>query len=150
MRLQLARTGALEITLGPAIASPDVLRFALATERLDPGDPFLQHKTTRRDLYERLFQAALAKGLDEVVFLNRRGEVAEASRHSVFVEVRGQLVTPPLSCGVLPGVLRQQLIADGRATEQSVSIELLKSNPVMLGNSLHGLRAAQLTGRLVH
>jgi len=144
VRLQLARSGVLETTHGVHVASNGVLNVRLAADRVDPGDPFLRHKTTRRDLYERAFADAAAKGFDEVLFLNRRGEVAEASRNSVFVEMDGALITPPLASGLLPGVLRRSLIESGRATEKVVPIELLTSKPVLLGNSLHGLRPARM------
>ena len=144
VRLQLARSGALETTYAPLVASTGLLKVSLASDRLDPGDPFLRHKTTRRDLYDRAFEEAAAKGFDEVLFLNRRGEVAEASRNSVFVEVDGTLLTPPLTSGLLPGVLRQLLIESGRASEKVVPVELLASHPILLGNSLHGLRPAHL------
>jgi para-aminobenzoate synthetase/4-amino-4-deoxychorismate lyase len=144
VRLALARSGILEFAHSAAVASKPVLTIGLAAARLDPGDPFLAHKTTRRDLYERAFEQALAQDLDEVVFLNRRGEVAEASRNSVFVEVDGQLVTPPLSHGALPGVLRRHLIETGQVIEAGVSLRELHSWPISLGNSLHGLRAARL------
>jgi para-aminobenzoate synthetase/4-amino-4-deoxychorismate lyase len=146
VRLQLARAGVWEITHAPLVASKEVLNVSLAVDRLDPGDPFLRHKTTRRDLYERAFGEAVAQGFDEVLFLNRRGEVAEASRNSVFIEMDGTLITPPLSSGVLPGVLRQVLIERGQATEQIVPTKLLASRPVLLGNSLHGLRSARMVG----
>ena len=144
VRLQLARSGALETTHAPHMPSNGVLKISLAADRLDPGDPFLRHKTTRRDLYDRAFAEAAAQGFDEVVFLNRRDEVAEASRNSVFVEMDGTLITPPLASGLLPGVLRQLLIDDGRAIEKVVQIELLNSHPILLGNSLHGLRPARM------
>jgi len=144
MRLQLARDGGLQFTRADVTASNGVLKVGLAAARLDPGDPFLRHKTTRRDLYERAFVEAAARGLDEVLFLNRRGEVAEASRNSVFVELDGKLVTPPLTSGVLPGVLRRHLIESGQAIQQTVPLDLLTSHPLLLGNSLHGLRAARL------
>jgi para-aminobenzoate synthetase/4-amino-4-deoxychorismate lyase len=149
VRLQLSRAGTLDITHAAVASSNDILDIGLATARLDPGDPFLRHKTTRREIFERAFEAAAAQGLDEVLFLNQRGEVAEASRNSVFVAVDGRLITPPLSSGLLPGVLRRQLIESGEAMEANLSLELLRSNPIMLGNSLHGLRAANLTSAMV-
>jgi para-aminobenzoate synthetase/4-amino-4-deoxychorismate lyase len=145
VRLQLSRAGALDVTHAAVARSNDTLDLALATTRLDPGDPFLRHKTTRREIYERAFEAAAARGLDEVLFLNRRGELAEASRNSVFVALDGRLLTPPLSSGLLPGVLRRELIESSQAREASLSLDLLRSNPIMLGNSLHGLRPATLT-----
>ena len=144
VRLQLARSGGLEITHAALVTSKAELNVHLATDRLDPGDPFLRHKTTRRALYDRAFDEAAVQGFDEVIFLNRRGEVAEASRNSVFVEMDGTLITPPLTSGLLPGVLRQFLIESGRAIEKAVPIELLTSKPILLGNSLHGLRPVRM------
>jgi para-aminobenzoate synthetase/4-amino-4-deoxychorismate lyase len=144
VRLALTRAGTLAISHAAVAASKPFLTIGLAKARLDPGDPFLRHKTSRREIYERAFEAASAQGLDEALFLNRRGEVAEASRHSVFVEVNGRLVTPHLSDGVLPGVLRQHLIETGEAVEARVSMQDLHARPLMLGNSLHGLRPARL------
>jgi para-aminobenzoate synthetase / 4-amino-4-deoxychorismate lyase len=143
VRLELSRTGVMNLTHAPLIATKGVLNVCLATDRLDPGDPFLRHKTTRRGLYDRAFEEAVALGFDEVLFLNRRGEVAEASRNSVFIDVDGLLITPPLTSGVLPGVLRRLLLETGEAAERVVPLELLASHPVLLGNSLHGLRPAR-------
>ncbi|WP_419730212.1 chorismate-binding protein [Lichenicola sp.] len=142
VRVELARDGSLSIG-DQAVATPGgVLRAGLAADRLDPGDPFLRHKTTRREIYERAFAEAAAAGLDEAILLNRRGEVAEASRHTVFVEDGARLRTPPRSAGLLPGVLRQSLLASQAAVEAPVSLDMLKHGPLWLGNSLHGLRRA--------
>lgn len=141
VRLSLARTGRITITHAPAPdARARLLRVGLATHRLDPGDPFLRHKTTRRGLHEQAFADAASGGLDEAIFLNRRDEVAEATRNSVFVEIDGKLATPPLSSGVLPGVLRAHLIASGEAVERVLTIaDLTGGSRVFLGNSLRGL-----------
>jgi len=140
VRLELARDGALSITSQPFPPTKSALTVGLAEHRLDPADPFLRHKTTRREVYERAFDAAAARGLDEAVFLNRRGEVAEASRNTVFVEVGGRLVTPPLSAGLLPGVLRQAMLDSDEAVEGPVTLGDLRREPAWLGNSLNGLR----------
>ena len=146
VRLLLTRDGDLTITHERTAAPARMaLAVCVADERLDPGDPFLRHKTSRRDLHERAFAAAAAKGLDEAVLLNRASHVADASRNSIFAEVRGVLVTPPITAGALPGVLRAALIADGRAIEGALTLEALRrADRWFLGNSLHGLRRAQL------
>jgi len=143
VRLELSRTGVMNLTHAPLIATKDVLTVCVASERLDPGDAFLRHKTTRRGLYDHAFAEAATLGFDEVLFLNRRGEVAEASRNSVFIDLDGVLITPPLASGVLPGVLRRHLIETGEAVERVVPADLLASHPILLGNSLHGLRPAR-------
>ncbi|WP_428394901.1 aminodeoxychorismate synthase component I [Lichenicoccus sp.] len=143
VRVLLARDGTVSVSDQDVVTPRGPMRVMLASDRLDPGDPFLGHKTTRRAIYERAFAEAKAMAVDEAVLLNRRGEVAEASRHTVFVE-DGRLVTPPLDCGVLPGVLRRSLLECGAATEAVVTPDMLASRPLWLGNSLHGLRRAML------
>ncbi len=146
IRLVLTRDGGLTLTDAAVAARPGrTLKLGVAEDRLDAGDPFLRHKTTRRAVYERAFAQAAASGLDEAVLLNRDGAVADGSRNSVFVEIGGRLVTPPLDDGALPGVLRAALIAEGRAVEARLMPEALRgAAPWFIGNSLQGLRAAWL------
>ena len=83
-------------------------RVGLAQARLRSDDPWLQVKSTNRALYDSA-RAALPEGLDEVLFLNELGEVCEGSITTIFFD-RGQgMRTPPLYCGLLPGVLRAEL-----------------------------------------
>jgi para-aminobenzoate synthetase/4-amino-4-deoxychorismate lyase len=121
------------------------LRLCVAELRLDAGDPFLRHKTTRRATHEAAFAAATRDGLDEALLLNRSGRIGDASRNSLFIERDGRLVTPPLADGALPGVLRAALIAEGRAIEAELSLtDLARATRWFVGNSLHGLRVASL------
>jgi para-aminobenzoate synthetase/4-amino-4-deoxychorismate lyase len=146
VRLALSRPGKITITHARAPPAPaEALRVGLAEPRLDPGDPFLRHKTTRRAAHDDAFAAAAARGLDEALFLNRRGEIAEATRNSIFVEIDGGLATPPLSAGALPGVLRGVLLAAGQAFERPLTLPDLRRSPrAFLGNSLNGLREFEL------
>jgi para-aminobenzoate synthetase/4-amino-4-deoxychorismate lyase len=79
-----------------------------------------------------------------MVLLNRRGGVADAARHTVFAERGGRLLTPPVRGGALPGVLRAGLIAQGLAVEADLTLEDLRAGPVLIGNSLRGLRPGRL------
>ena len=146
VRLVLTREGGLTLTDTAVAPRPGrALRLGLAEDRLDAGDPFVRHKTTRRAVYERAFVQAASLGLDEAVLLNRDDAVADGSRNSVFAEIGGRLVTPALDDGALPGVLRAALIAEGRAVEGRLTLEALRGAAQwFVGNSLHGLRAARL------
>jgi para-aminobenzoate synthetase/4-amino-4-deoxychorismate lyase len=146
VRLELRRDGGLELAAPKLAAEPDrPVIVALASLRADAGDPFLRHKTTRRSLYEAAFAEATARGADEAILLNRSGHVTEATRSNVFVERDGILLTPPVRDGLLPGILRQSLIASGAALEHRLTIEDLRTAERWhLGNSLRGLRPAQL------
>ena len=153
VRLLLDEDGKKTVTSTPIPEPPanHVMRYVLSDTRLNSADLFLYHKTTRRELYDREwahFHDTL--GSDEVIYLNERGELAEGSRTSIFVARDGKLLTPPLAAGVLPGVLRQSLIIDGRAVEAVLTMEdLNRSEAVYLGNSVRGLvKAAPLVPRL--
>ena len=60
------------------------------------------------------YERAHEEGLDEVVLLNERGEVAECTSANIFVvDADGSHVwTPPLSAGCLAGVTRATLLED--------------------------------------
>lgn len=124
---------------------PPVFRFALAPDRLASDSVWLRHKTTNRAFYDAPRQQAHAElGVDEVVFLNERDEVTEGSITNLFVERDGMLLTPPLSSGLLPGTLRAELLASGRAKEQVLTLaDLEQAEAIWLGNSVRGLMRAE-------
>jgi 4-amino-4-deoxychorismate lyase len=116
-------------------------RVGLAEQRLRSTDPWLQVKSTRRAAYE-LARAALPDGLDEVILLNERGEVCDGSITTVFFD-RGQGIrTPPLSSGLLPGVLRAEL----DCPEEVLVAEDLPKVRLWVGNALRGLMSAVWSG----
>jgi para-aminobenzoate synthetase/4-amino-4-deoxychorismate lyase len=147
VRLALAHDGNYRIDSLPLPVEADrQWRVLIASEALDPDDYLLRHKTTARGRYDRVL-AALAGRPDvfDAIFLNTRGEVCEGARSNVFVERGGVLLTPPLSCGLLPGVMRRQLIESGRAVEQVLRLEDLLAAPALyMANALRGLVAVRL------
>ena len=146
VRLMLARDGAIETSATPIEPAPPetVWRVALAKRRFDSTDPLLRHKTTRRALYEdELAEASKRDGADEVLFLNERDEVSESARCNIFLPRDGGLLTPALSCGLLPGTLRARLLAVGRARETVLRLADL-AGEFRLGNSVRGLIRAKL------
>jgi branched-chain amino acid aminotransferase len=58
------------------------------------------------------YERAREQGLDEVVLLNERGEVAECTSANLFVVQGSRVLTPPVSSGCLPGVTRLTLLED--------------------------------------
>ena len=147
VRLLLSEDGAVSVTVAeqPAQAAGAAMRYAISDTRVDSTNPFLFHKTTRRDVYDREWQHyAETQGADEVLYLNERGELAEGSRTNIFIERDGKLLTPPLSSGLLPGVLRGDLILQGKAVEAVLTLEdLVRADAVYVGNSVRGLVRAE-------
>lgn len=147
VRLLLAEDGKASVTVAqqPAQAPDMVMRFVISDTRLDSTNAFLFHKTTRRELYDREWQhyADTVKS-DEVLYLNERGELAEGSRTNVFIERGGELLTPSLSSGLLPGVLRSELLRTGKAKEAVLTLEdVSRADVVYVGNSVRGLVKAE-------
>ena len=143
MRLLLAEDGRLTVTAvsQAAQAAGAVMRYVVSPTRLNSADPLLYHKTTRRELYDGEWQKFHDEiGADEVVYLNERGELAEGSRTTIFIERDGRLFPPHLAAGLLPGTLRADLLETGRVVEARLTLDdLASADRVYLGNSVRGL-----------
>jgi len=147
VRLRLGPDGTLT-SQSQAIETPArtlPVRFTISELVIDPEDPFVYHKTTNRASLdaERARQQARTR-CDEVVFFNGDGELTEGSISNVFVEKNGQLLTPPVSSGLLAGTLRAELIDTGRAVERVLHrTDLDTADAIHVGNSVRGLRPAR-------
>ncbi len=145
IRIELSRDGSTILAAPPLIPLPDrPLAVGFATDPVDAGDPFLAHKTTKRARWDAASAEATRLGLDDLIFANRDGFLTESTRANLFVERDGRLLTPALRHGLLPGALRGDLIDEGRAVEADLRREDLDGARVFLGNSLRGLRPAEL------
>ena len=125
VRLVLAKDGRIELAAVPCDA-PELLRLPASPERrvaglpeidfaprpIDGRSPWLRHKTTRRDLYEPELAAGRERGLYDVIFVNADGEVTEGCITNVVIYRQGRYMTPPLASGLLPGVMREELLQD--------------------------------------
>jgi para-aminobenzoate synthetase/4-amino-4-deoxychorismate lyase len=140
IRLLLAQSGTIAIEIAPAPAEHDrPLRVALVPLPVAAADFRLRHKTSDRGFYDAARRAA---GTDEVVFVRPDGLLTEGSFTSLFVPASGGgLVTPAGTLGLLPGVLRAEMIESGRAAEGYLSRDDLVA-PFFVGNALRGLMPA--------
>jgi branched-subunit amino acid aminotransferase/4-amino-4-deoxychorismate lyase len=84
-------------------------------------------------------------GADEPILLNARDEITEGARTNVFLRRGAKLLTPALTCGLLPGVLRAHLLATGEAEEAILTAnDLCRTKELWVGNSVRGLIRAEL------
>ena len=120
--------------------------IAISPITRDSRDPLLVHKTTQRSfLQHELASRQERSGCDEVVFENERGEICEGCYSNIFLKHGDVLLTPPVSSGLLPGILREVLLTNGQAREHVITKDVLrKSSDIYIGNSLRGLRRARL------
>ncbi|UZK71073.1 aminodeoxychorismate synthase component I [Sphingomonas sp. S1-29] len=139
VRLLLAPGGAVAIEVAPLPPTPTApVEVALVPHRVAAADFRLRHKTSDRAFYDEPRRAAACF---EVAFIDAAGFVTEGSFTSIFVERDGLFVTPPLSRGLLPGVLRAELLATGRAIEGDLTpVDL--AHGFWIGNAVRGLVSA--------
>ena len=120
--------------------------FSLSKYPLSDKVQVTRHKVSDRNFYDgernRIRQLTDA---DEVIFLNNKNEICEGSYTSIFIKKNGLLVTPPLSSGLLPGILRADLLEKKQAIEGILTIaDIIEADDIFLGNSLRGLMKAKL------
>lgn len=143
LRVLLDRGGHVETQLGSAPAARRRLRVALA-DRGSPPHPLAAHKTTAREHLIALGQP----GADDTLLFNEDGEFTEFTYGNVVARVDGRLVTPPLRCGLLPGVERRRALGSGRVSESVVSVDDLgRVEELWHLNSLRGWTRVHLEPR---
>jgi para-aminobenzoate synthetase/4-amino-4-deoxychorismate lyase len=131
----------------PPNADPNRIgRVCIATQRTDPADATLYHKTTQRPIYAMQYVAAQSRGFDDVLFLNLRDEVTEGAISNVFIEKGGSWSTPPISCGLLAGVYRRHMLATRPEVEEHALTldDLRDADAVYLSNAVRGLRRVRI------
>jgi para-aminobenzoate synthetase / 4-amino-4-deoxychorismate lyase len=124
VRILVDRNGNINTESTTYQTTEKMIQIGLAEKPVNSDNIFLFHKTTKRDMYEN----ALAgfPGCDDVLLYNERGELTEFTIGNLVVELGGELVTPPVDCGLLPGTFRAHLLETGQVVERVVSIQQLK------------------------
>jgi para-aminobenzoate synthetase/4-amino-4-deoxychorismate lyase len=141
VRLMLSPSGAVAIEIRPLPPHPPEPVDVAVVPRTVAADDFrLRHKTSDRAFYDSPRRAA---GTFEILFEDEAGFLTEGSFTHLFVERGGRLLTPPLSRGLLPGILRERLIEEGRAEEADLVAADLVSG-FLVGNAARGLIRAKL------
>lgn len=141
IRLRLSPRGTVAIEVTPLPMFDELPVPVRAVALPVAGDDFrLRHKTSAREFYD---DARIDSGSAEVAFVNAEGFVTEGSMTNIFVERDGRLLTPPADLGLLPGVLRAELLARGRAMESHLRTADL-ADGFFVGNAVRGLVPAVL------
>jgi len=149
LRLDLTPTGELLVTTAAMDLINEPVKIFWAKDILQgdvtmlSGDALLRHKMSNRSLYDQAWQEAVNLGGFDALFVNEQGFVTEGGRTSVFVKPQGssEWLTPPVSAGLLPGVMRAALLADPtlNAREANLTInDVSMADEIMLSNALRG------------
>lgn len=141
VRLLLSRDGLFSCQATPYQAGKDKIEplVCLAKHPVASDNPFLYHKTTARSFYE---QARISRpGYDEVILWNERGEVTEFCTANIVVDLNGEMVTPPVCCGLLPGTYRAWLLQRSMVKEEVIGVESLRrARKIYLCNSVRKMQ----------
>jgi para-aminobenzoate synthetase/4-amino-4-deoxychorismate lyase len=135
VRCLLSREGGIQVELHTIGSEAPVRSVGLALHACSSQDPFVYHKTTQRDVYERA--RLQCPECDDVLLVNERGELTESTIANLVV-VRGDVrTTPPRSSGLLAGTFRDALLSNKQIVEGIVTIEALKqADSIFLINSV--------------
>jgi len=139
VRLCLGHDGRFQITSADISPTMDYPTVKVSETRINSKDVLQSHKTTLRDLYDSEYAEAAAQGLYDVLYFNEREELAEGSRHNVFLKMDQSWFTPPLSAGILPGIEREKTMRSLLASEKILtSKDLYRASEIVLTNSVRG------------
>jgi para-aminobenzoate synthetase/4-amino-4-deoxychorismate lyase len=147
LRLALRSDGEISLQHAPLAPLPEVVNLLISQESCETPALFLAHKSSHRQQYDNAWQDAEKRGAFDQLFINSQGMVTEGGRSNVFIRCGEQWFTPPLSDGVLPGIMRAVLLSDTtmNASEKSCTLhELENADQIIVCNALRGILQAQL------
>lgn len=151
VRILTSQGGGITVEKEPLEEIETSAKIRISSQRVNPDDAFLYHKTTLRGLYDKEIKKAREEGFFDVIFLNTRGEVTEGAITNIFVLKKRRLCTPPVKCGLLGGVLREYLLRKGKAKEKIIYLkDILDADKVYVGNSVRGLLEADISSLLLN
>ena len=137
VRLLCDRAGHMRTVVSALGPLPENRTVVLASSAVSGADEFLRHKTTRRETYE--LHAPPDQPAFDTLLYNERGELTEFTRANLALLVDGEIVTPPVECGLLNGTFRDECLARGDWTERILTrADLTKATRIGWVNSLRG------------
>ena len=148
LRIDLSAHGEISLKAAPITPLKSKLRLLWAKDILSENtvmqssDQLLQHKVTRRKIYDQAWMKAEEFGSFDALFTNELGYVTEGGRSNIFIKKNGQWFTPPCSSGCLPGVMRNLLLKDTSWGAKEIDItpdDVLQADEIIFTNALRGI-----------
>lgn len=140
LRAQIDAQGAVQWSTRPLPERDATRTVALSRTVRDTSNPLLQIKNTQRKLYDEAATEARSRGVDCVLIRSLSGQITETSIHTLLYRTNGQWWTPPLSDGLLAGVMRSELLGRGTVAERSLTTEEARRRPLIaLCNAVVGI-----------
>lgn len=164
-RVTLLRGPAPRGVLPPATAEPTLMISAAAgmvgnaapveaiiatTTRRNERSPLAQVKSTNYLDAVIAVREASDAGAGDAILLNTRDMVAEATAANVFCRFGEELVTPPVSDGALPGIMRACVMNANTVIERSISADEFRgADEVFLTSSLSIRPVVRIDGKII-
>lgn len=144
VRVLVSKRGVMECEAAPVVVKIQVpVCLRLAKNPVDSSNPFLFHKTTNREVYEKAM--GCHSDCDDIVLWNEHNEITESTRGNLAFKMEGKLWTPPLASGLLLGTYRQFLIDQGKLAERIIQVQdFVECSQIFWMNSVRGLCEATL------
>lgn len=121
LRVTLSRDGSLNISHAALDKNNQPMISVIAKTPILGAPDFIVHKTTVRHQY-----SGKTNDSDVVLYYNDNLDITEFNIGNIVIKEAGEFYTPPLSAGILNGVMRQSLIDDKVITEQNITMNDLQ------------------------
>ncbi len=147
LRVELDVDGQLHWQHGVLTAFANPVKVRLGGACIVSHNPLIRHKTSARAIYDQAWQDAEQHSCFDTLLFNERDELVEGGRSNVILRLNGVHYTPPVSSGLLPGVMRAHLLADSQWQIQQrvlTRAEVLNAECIYLCNALRGVFAVTL------
>lgn len=139
LRILLNRDGEIKTEL-KRITPAKTSKIAISPIIQNSKNEFLYYKTTYRPWYYDSFQRIKNGEIYDEIFFNEKGELTEGARSNIVLQLNGNLYTPPVQCGLLNGVFRQELLKNNKCTEKILyKKDLEKAEKIFCVNSVRGM-----------
>ena len=139
LRILLNRDGEIKTEL-KKITPAKTFKIAISPIIQNSKNEFLYYKTTYRPWYFDSFQKIKNGEIYDEIFFNEKGELTEGARSNIVLQLNGNLYTPPVQCGLLNGVFRQELLKNNKCTEKILyKKDLEKAEKIFCVNSVRGM-----------
>ena len=139
MRVLLGKEGRFEVSFREFYA-PKSFKIAVSGEKVCSKEPLLRHKTTYRPHFEAAFEKIKNGEIYDEIFFNEKGELTEGARTNIVIEKGGEFFTPPVECGLLNGIFRQELLKSGKCKEKILKMyDLESADAIFCVNSVRGM-----------
>src|SRR5690606_17087281 len=141
MKLLLNKQGRVRLEISNFPDNPAEIKIKLSEKRISSEDKFRYFKTTNRKLPDGELSAASKNGFFDILFMNEKKQVTEGAITNIFIRKKDEWLTPPVSCGLLPGVFRDYWLRENPAIKEKIihKDDLRSADEIILTNSLRKL-----------